>query len=66
MVIVYKTIHVYHARSGKYNTENHDASGINTECQWITCDENEYVYINGDTKQCSACPPGLIMLLEIH
>ena len=45
-------------RSGKYNTENHDASGEDTECQWITCDENEYAYINGDTKQCSACPAG--------
>ena len=52
--------------SGKYNTENHDASGINTECQWITCDENERVYINGDTKQCLACPPGTYNALEIH
>ena len=39
--------------SGKYNTENHDASGEDT-CQWITCDVN--AYINGDTKQCSAYP----------
>ena len=30
-----------------------------TECEWITCDENEYAYINGtNTKECLACPPG--------
>ena len=28
---------------GKYNTEKHDASGEDTECKSIICDENEYV-----------------------
>ena len=40
--------------SGKYNSEKHDASGGDTECEWITCDENEYV----NNYQCLPCPPG--------
>ena len=34
----------------------HDASGEDTECKSIICDENEYVSGN----QCVACPPELI------
>ena len=48
-------------RSGKYNSEKHDASSGDTECEWITCDENEYV----NNYQCLPCHPGLIMLHKI-
>ena len=51
---MYKTIHVNYANPGKYNPENHDASGPDTYCQSVLCDENEYVSGN----QCLACPPG--------
>ena len=54
LITMYKIIHVWHARSGKYNSEKHDASGGDTECEWITCDENEYV----NNYQCLPCPPG--------
>ena len=58
---------MWDAESGKYNTENHDASGEDTECEWITCDENEYAYIDDDTKECVVLvQQGLIMLLGIH
>ena len=29
---------------------NHDCDGEDTECEWITYDENEYTYID-DTKR---------------
>ena len=45
---------MYHAIQVNIVTENHDASGPDTYCQSVLCDENEYVF----NKERLACPPG--------
>ena len=39
-----------------------DASGPDTYCQPVLCDENEYV---NDSNQCVACPPGTYNVMEM-
>ena len=46
--------------SNLYNARGDDASGPNTSCHYIYCDENEYVKYDSTTgsSTCETCPPG--------
>ena len=41
-----------------YNARGDDASGPNTSCHYIYCDENEYVKYEYSSSTCETCPPG--------